>query len=73
MLDEKDAVAAFNRVKSTFERIKDQAKDTYQTTWGETQYYKPEVLKDTSAAPAAPARKNVGSSAKPSSSWSVEK
>ena len=73
MLDEDAAKAAFERVKSTFNRIKDQAKDTYQTTWGETQYYKPEVLKDTSAAPAAPARKNVGSSAKPSSSWSVEK
>jgi hypothetical protein len=73
MLDEDAAKAAFDRVKSTFARIKDQAKDTYQTTWGETQYYKPEVLKDTSAAPAAPARKNVGSSAKPSSSWSVEK
>jgi hypothetical protein len=73
MLDEDAAKAAFDRVKSTFERIKNQAKDTYQTTWGETQYYKPEVLKDTSAAPAAPARKNVGSSAKPSSSWSVEK
>ena len=73
MLDEKDAVAAFNRVKSTFERIKDQAKDTYQTTWGETQYYKPDVLKGAPppppAAPAAPARKTVGSSAKPS--WSI--
>jgi hypothetical protein len=71
MLDEKDAVTAFNNVKSTFERIKEQAKDTYQTTWGETQYYKPEVNKGAPAA--APARKNVGSSVKPSSSWSVEK
>ena len=45
MLDEPAAKKAFERVKTTFERIKDQAKDTYQTTWGETQYYKPDVLK----------------------------
>jgi hypothetical protein len=68
MLDEPAAKKAFERVKTTFERIKDQAKDTYQTTWGETQYYKPDVLKGAppppAAAPAAPARKNVGSSAK---------
>jgi hypothetical protein len=72
MLDEPAAKKAFERVKTTFERIKDQAKDTYQTTWGETQYYKPDVLKGAPpppAAPAAPARKNVGSSAKPS--WSI--
>jgi hypothetical protein len=70
MLDEDAAKAAFERVKSTFNRIKDQAKDTYQTTWGETQYYKPEVNKGAPPPPpAAPARKNVGSSAKPS--WSI--
>jgi len=81
MLDEKDAEAAFKRVISTFERIKDQAKDTYQTTWGETQYFKPDAIKGagkapaTPAAPAAPARKNVGSDAKakPKATWSVER
>jgi hypothetical protein len=61
MLDEKDAVAAFNRVKSTFERIKDQAKDTYQTTWGETQYYKPEVNKG--APPPPPGKRNAADEA----------
>ncbi len=61
MLDEKDAVAAFNRVKSTFERIKDQAKDTYQTTWGETQYYKPDVLKG--APPPPPSKRNAADEA----------
>jgi hypothetical protein len=55
MLDEKDAEAAFKRVISTFERIKDQAKDTYQTTWGETQYFKPDAIKGAGKAPAAPA------------------
>jgi hypothetical protein len=72
MLDEPAAKKAFERVKTTFERIKDQAKDTYQTTWGETQYYKPDVLKGAPPPPPAapaPARKNVGSSAKPS--WSI--
>lgn len=57
MLDEKDAEAAFKRVISTFNRIKDQAKDTYQTTWGETQYFKPDVIKSAGKAPAAPAAK----------------
>jgi hypothetical protein len=51
MLDEPAAKKAFERVKTTFERIKDQAKDTYQTTWGETQYYKPDVLKGGSPPP----------------------
>jgi hypothetical protein len=78
MLDEKDAEAAFKRVISTFERIKDQAKDTYQTTWGETQYFKPDAIKGAGkapAAPVAPARKNVGSDAKakPKATWSVER
>jgi hypothetical protein len=57
MLDEDAAKAAFERVKSTFERIKDQAKDTYQTTWGETQYYKPEVNKG--APPPPPGKRNA--------------
>jgi hypothetical protein len=56
MLDEDAAKAAFERVKSTFNRIKDQAKDTYQTTWGETQYYKPEVNKG--APPPPPGKRN---------------
>jgi hypothetical protein len=57
MLDEDAAKAAFERVKSTFNRIKDQAKDTYQTTWGETQYYKPEVNKG--APPSPPGKRNA--------------
>jgi hypothetical protein len=57
MLDEDAAKAAFERVKSTFNRIKDQAKDTYQTTWGETQYYKPEVNKG--APPPPPGNRNA--------------
>jgi hypothetical protein len=57
MLDEDAAKAAFERVKSTFERIKEQAKDTYQTTWGETQYYKPDVLKG--APPPPPGKRNA--------------
>lgn len=57
MLDEDAAKAAFERVKSTFNRIKDQAKDTYQTTWGETQYYKPEVNKG--APPPPPGKRNA--------------
>lgn len=58
MLDEPAAKKAFERVKTTFERIKDQAKDTYQTTWGETQYYKPDVLKGGSPPPP-PAKRNA--------------
>ena len=61
MLDEDAAKAAFERVKSTFNRIKDQAKDTYQTTWGETQYYKPEVNKG--APPPPPGKRNAADEA----------
>ena len=53
-LDEDAAKAAFDRVKSTFNRIKEQAKDTYQTTWGETQYYNPNVFKSTDTTPVNP-------------------
>jgi len=61
MIDEDAAKAAFDRVKSTFNRIKDQTKDTYQTTWGETQYYKPEVNKG--APPPPPGKRNAADEA----------
>jgi hypothetical protein len=53
------ARAEFKKVRAYMNRLKDNAKDAYQTEWGDTQYFKPSpggnASRQSTAAPKAPA------------------
>lgn len=53
------ARAEFKKVRAYMNRLKDNAKDAYQTEWGDTQYFKPapgdKTPRQSTAAPKAPA------------------
>ena len=52
------ARAEFKKVRAYMNRLKDNAKDAYQTEWGDTQYFKPapgdKTPRQSTAAPKAP-------------------
>jgi hypothetical protein len=48
------ARAEFTKVRAYMNRLKDNAKDAYQTEWGDTQYFKPSPGDKTPRAMSAP-------------------
>jgi hypothetical protein len=48
------ARAEFKKVRAYMNRLKDNAKDAYQTEWGDTQYFKPSPGDKTPRAMSAP-------------------
>jgi len=58
------ARAEFKKVRAYMNRLKDNAKDAYQTEWGDTQYFKPSpgdnAPRQSTTAPKAPAADPLG-------------
>lgn len=65
-LSENEAKRAFNEIRARFSRIKERAKDVYDTEYADSQFYKP-LSSMTGAAPAA-----KGGAPAPAASMSVQ-